>query len=111
MTLVGWVDTVEAKQLWPDAPKVDATLSTYLQASYDALVGFAPALPVLDPPVQPPSNYRLAQTLHARALWQAARRDGDVIGFDDGGGIRARPIEASVVALLRPPTPASGLVG
>lgn len=111
MTVVGWIDTAEAAALWPDAPKAGTTLALYLQAGYDALVGFAPALPVTDPPTDPPANYKLAQVLHCRALWQAARREGDVIGFEDGGGIRARPIEGSVVALLRPPTPASGLVG
>lgn len=113
MSLVGWVTTEEATQLWADAgaPKVESTLVTFLSAAYRQCSEYAPVLPVTDPPTPVPENYKLAQVLQARALWTATRRDGDVLGFDDGSAVRVRPLDSSVKALLRPPGPRGGLVG
>lgn len=110
MALIGWVETATARTLWPDAPKVDTTLDRYLAAAHRQLVGYAPALPVEDPPVPAPDDYQLAQVLQARALWTASRRDGDVLGFDDGSAVRVRPLDSTVKSLLRPPR-AGGAVG
>ena len=111
MALVGWVESSYARAHWADAPKVETTLDAVLRAAFEQLVEYAPELPVTDPPTPIPERYKQAQVLHARALWQAALRDGDVIGFDDGSAVRVRPLDGTVRALLRPPTPGRGWVG
>lgn len=108
---MSWADIPYARLMWPDAPKVDATLQGYLDAAHGPCLAYAPALPVTDPPTPTPEAYKLAEVMQARELWQAARRDGDVIGFDDGSAVRARPLSTVAKVLLRPPTPATGLVG
>jgi hypothetical protein len=106
-----WADIPYARAMWPDAPKVDTTLQSYLDAAHTGVVEYAPELPVTDPPTEIPESYKLAEVLHARALWTATRRDGDVLGFDDGSAVRVRPLDNTVKGLLRPPSPSKGRVG
>lgn len=105
---MSWADVPYAREMWADAPKVDTTLRRYLDASHAQVEPYAPELA---DGVQVPENYKLAEVLQARELWGAARRDGDVIGFDDGSAIRARPLSSAAKSLLRPPTPGRGVVG
>jgi hypothetical protein len=109
---VSWVDLPYARQMWPDAPSVDVTLQRYLDASHGQVSEYAPA-PLLDEDDVEiiPENWKLAEVLQARELWTATRRDGDVLGFDDGSAVRVRPLSSTAKALLRPPTPSRGLVG
>jgi len=102
--LIGWIDTdadaAQLADLWPDGSQLDElTYVQVLQAAYDACAAYAPSLPV-DATV--PEGWRVAQIYQASEVWNAARRDGDVIGFSDTVAIRVRPLGATVKALLRP---------
>lgn len=105
---MSWADLPYARQMWPDAPNVDVTLQRYLDASHGQVSEYAPPLAE---GVEVPENWRLAEVLQARELWTATRRDGDVIGFDDGSAVRVRPLSSTAKALIRPPRPGRGVVG
>lgn len=95
-------DLDAARALWPDADTItDETLGQLLAAAWEACQAFLPA-DATDPEPSPvPSAWVLANVLHARDLWTAYRREGDVIGFDSYA-VRVAPLAASVRALLRP---------
>lgn len=103
-----WCDVAGARSLWPDAVALsDDTLSELLDAAYLVCKRFAAPSIAEDP--APPDVVdagvvgvrRLANAYEARELWQASRRDGDVIGFDTYA-VRVRPLSATVQSLLRP---------
>ena len=102
MAVVGWVDTEspELGELWPEAAQLEEeTLIRLLEAAYDQCRIYAPTL--LDgSPV--PEGWPVAQIYQADELWTAARREGDVIGFDETTQIRVRPLGTTVKSLLRP---------
>lgn len=101
---MAWALKTDARDpdVWPDAVNMsDASLDRYLEAAYEGIVGYAPALLAGDPI---PTSYVLANVLHARELRNAASRgEQDVIGVGDYA-IRARPLTAAVKSLLRPRT-------
>lgn len=105
----GWVTPAFARQAWPDAPKLDATLDSLLVASYELCVAYAPSLAVPDPQPEtwkPAERAKHAQVLHARAVWTAARARGEVYGMDDpnlGLAISTTAMSGQVKQLLRPP--------
>jgi hypothetical protein len=104
--LIGWIDTeVDVEQLaelWPDGSQLgEATYAQVLTAAYEGCLAYAPTL---DAAATVPEGWRTAQILQASELWAATRRDGDVISFSDTVAIRARPLGATVKALLRPRT-------
>ena len=93
---MAWADLADARAHWPDAPADDTTLQRLLDVATDVLGAYAP------PPGDPvPTRYALACVLQARELWGAARREGDVLGFDTYA-VRVRPLTGTVRALLRP---------
>ena len=94
-----WASLDEARADWPDAPASDATLTRLLVDATAACAAYAPALASSG---ALPAGYTRACVLHARELWSAARRDGDLIGAADDLAIRARPLTGSVRQLLRP---------
>lgn len=93
-----WATTTQARETWPDAPADDDVLTGLLDAAYEQVAAYAPYIV----PNVIPQRYVQANVLQARELWTAARRDGDVIGFD-AYAVRVRPLSATVKALLRPP--------
>jgi hypothetical protein len=102
--LIGWIDTeadaAQLADLWPDGGQLDElTYVQVLQAAYEGCAAYAPALPV---GATVPEGWRTAQIYQASEVFNAARRDGDVIGFSDTVAIRVRPLGATVKALLRP---------
>jgi hypothetical protein len=104
VALIGWVDTVADAELivdlWPDAAQLgEASLARLLGASYDQCRQYAPALAVGAPV---PDGWPIAQVYQADELFNASRREGDVIGFDDTTQIRVRPLGTTVKSLLRP---------
>jgi hypothetical protein len=95
-------DATAARELWPDADTIaDATLDRLLGAAWEACAAFLPAAATDPMPVPVPEAWVHANVLHARDLWTAYRREGDVIGFDQYA-VRVAPLAASVRALLRP---------
>lgn len=100
-----WASKEDARTHWADAATMDDTLlDQLLNIANEQLLEYAPVLAVGDPV---PARYMLATVLQAKELREAGDRAGDVIGFGDYA-VRARPITATVKALLRPPR--SGLV-
>lgn len=95
-----WASLETARRDWPDAPSDDDLLTEVLTIGRAKCEAFGPAL--VDPEI-PPAGWSYAQTLAARDVWQAARRDGDLIGFESYA-VRVQPLSPSVQAILRPPT-------
>ena len=57
-----------------------------------------------------PVSLMLATVYQAREIYAASVRDGDLIGVGDYG-VRARPLTASVMQLVRPASPGGRAVG
>lgn len=97
--LSSWAQLDDAREVWPDAPVDDDVLARLLVTGCEQLSEFAPALV---PGAAVPQRYIEANVLQARELWSAARRDGDLVGFDTYA-VRVRPLSATVRQLVRPP--------
>lgn len=95
-----WYTADEIAELWRDAPDDEfGELTTLVGAALAQVKAYAPALRA-DKPV--PDNYREAQLMQTRNLWNAARVDA---GGGAGEGefiLRPRPLDWQVTALLRP---------
>ena len=102
---MAWATRDEARRFWADAQRIDdADLDVLLDVAHEQCVAYAPSV------VEPvPVSFMLANIYQAREVWAAGNRESqDVIGFGDFA-IRARPLTASVKALLRPET--RGVIG
>jgi hypothetical protein len=95
----GWHDLESARDEWQDAPAGDPQLFTMLQSAKVQCLAFAPALSG-----RPPANYRQAQLLQARALWQAVRTNPDGQLDANGFSVHVYPLDRNIRALLRPRT-------
>lgn len=96
----------DARAQWTDAGTIpDAVLTDLLEAAWTACLAYLPTAVTSAPAFAPESipAYVQANVLHARDLFQAAQRQGDVIGFDQYA-VRVRPLSDTVRALLRPST-------
>lgn len=94
-----WADKAQARSHWPDAVNLDdALLDVLLEAATEQLAA-SRTLPLPDPI---PTRWALANIYHARDLYQAGQRNGDVIGFGDYA-VRARPMSSTVKQLMDPP--------
>jgi hypothetical protein len=102
-------DLAYARSIWADARDIsDEVLGDLLDTAWSACAEYAPAEQVAryasDPGAFPGGilvRWRHANVLHARDLWRAAARDGDVVSFD-AYAMRVRPVSDVVRALLRP---------
>ncbi len=93
---------VQAREQWGDASTIDdADLEDLLDAAWAGCVAFLPVEVVTDLAYVPTPAHIMANVLNARDAWAAARRDGDVIGFDSYA-VRVRPLSGTVQQLLRP---------
>jgi hypothetical protein len=99
--MTAWVsDLDDARALWPAAPLDDDLLEGLLTAAQEVCESYAPALA---DPLDVPDRYVQAVILQSQEVWNAAQREGDVVGFGDSGyAIRVRPLSTTVKALLRP---------
>lgn len=95
----GWHTLDTARDEWGDAPHDDSTLYDLLDVAKDAVTEYAPAL---GEDALPPNNYRKAQIMQARNVWNSdeVSPSGDV-GME-GFTIRPHPLDWAIKQLLRP---------
>ena len=96
----------DARERWTDAGIIpDAVLTDLLETAWTACLVYLPAAITTAPAFAPEAvpSYVQANVMHARDIYQAAQRNGDVIGFDQYA-VRVRPLSDTVRSLLRPPT-------
>lgn len=100
LTPEGWhtVESVRESDQWADSLHLsDDALQDLLDTAQVQCESYAPAVSGVVP-----VNYRQAQLLQARNLWQAVKKDnGDQIGAD-GFAIRVYPLDWVVQGILRP---------
>jgi hypothetical protein len=105
VTLIGWVETDEVVEFWPEADDLTTgALISYLQAAYEQCVEFLPHVAVPTPPIAlpPPERYILAQVMQAQALFRSnVAGSGDTLG-GDGQSVTLFPMDWTVKNLLRP---------
>lgn len=93
----GWHTVGSAQERWPDAPVDDEDLNDLLETARIQCEAYAPAVSG-----EVPVNYRQAQLMQARNLWQSIKADpGGQIGAD-GLAIPVFPLDWVVKNLLRP---------
>lgn len=98
-SVTGWLTLDEARTRWPDAPEDPASLFEVLESARIACEAFAPAL---EEGAAVPVNYKAAQLLQARAIWNSSRATGaDRIG-DGEYGVTVFPLDWNVKQQLRP---------
>lgn len=115
-----WHTTTTARDRWVDAPLDDDDLEELLDVAKQAVLAYAPALDdavsiedgyVVLETADIPVNYRRAQLLHAKNIWNSeyATPSGDL----DGGsfGLTTFPLDWQIKQLLRPRTVFGGPVG
>jgi len=94
---IGWHTLDTARDGWLDAPDEDDQLWELLESARIQCEAYAPPLGDVVP-----VNYRQAQLMQARNLWQSVRQDpGSQLG-PDGMTITVFPLDWIVKALLRP---------
>jgi len=93
-----WASLAQARAAWADAPSDDDELESLLGAAHEVCEVYAPDL--LDGQAIP-ERYVRANILQARDIFQAAQREGDVIGYGDYA-VRAKELSATIKGLLRP---------
>jgi len=95
----GWLTLQQARDLWPQAPDDDVTLSMLLTSAKVACVAFAP---IILPDAVIPENYRQAQFQQARSLWLAMSATTESRIGDEQFAVTVYPLDWNVKQLLRP---------
>lgn len=117
-----WHTTESARDQWIDAPLDDEQLTELLEVAKQAVLAYAPALPegsytledgmvVMVGPDTVPINYRAAQLMQARNVWNSSK--ASPTGDFDGGSysLTTFPLDWQVKQLLRPRSVFGGPVG
>jgi hypothetical protein len=95
-----WHTLDTLREEWVDAEHIgDATLWELLSVARGDVLEFAPALADGDPI---PDRFRVAQRMHTRNLWNAARVAPDGATGEGDFVFRPHPLDWHVKALLRP---------
>jgi len=110
--VTGWHLLESAREQWPDAPYNDEQLYELLELARHEVIAFLPPGPAAagfgsggfgDPVEAIPPDYRKAQLLQARNLWNAAKVDPSNGGLADGAYvISPKPLDWIVRQILRP---------
>jgi hypothetical protein len=102
----GWHTLESIRREWADAPDDDTTLYALLQSALAQCISYAPALDGR----RPPANYRQAQLIQSRNLWQSVKTDENGSMGADGFAIPVYSMDYVVKGLLRPKrgTPIAG---
>lgn len=100
MPVVGWADTAQVADDWPDAP-AEAQLTSLLAVAHEVLVEYVGKAQVLDPA---PERYGLAQVMLTQHLW-ARKRGGDGDSFGpEGFTFSTYPLVMEARSLMKPKT-------
>lgn len=107
-----WHDLDSIRDEWPDAEFIeDDTLDELLEVAKLQVTTFAPALAdtatvidgyVVADPDPVPVNYRMAQRVQARNIWNAARVNPEGTTGEGDFVLRPFPLDWHVKQLLRP---------
>lgn len=96
----GWHTLDTARDDWRDAPGFDAWLYECLWVARNDVIAFAPKLAEGQ---RPPLNYRRAQIMQARNLWNAGKVDPSSGGIgEDTFVLRPFPLDWTIKQTLRP---------
>jgi hypothetical protein len=96
----GWHTLDTARDDWRDAPGFDAWLYELLWTARNDVLAYAPALAASQ---RPPLNYRRAQIMQARNLWNAGKVDPASGGMgEDTFVLRPFPLDWTIKQTLRP---------
>lgn len=103
----GWHTLDTARDDWRDAPAFDAWLYECLWVARQDVLAFAPALELGQ---RPPINYRRAQIMQARNLWNAGKVDAASGEVGEGTFVlRPFPLDWTIKQVLRPKRAVPGL--
>lgn len=110
MATVGWVDTEKLDDVWPDAPEEAEQLDPVLAASFELCVDYLPTVAVLqweldraiDPEVEPPERWRLAQVMWAQHLWARKMAGNNATFGGSDMSMATWPLVLEAKGLLRP---------
>jgi hypothetical protein len=115
-----WHTVESARDQWADAPYDedggDDTLTELLVVAQGAVLAFAPVLTeseddliLIDGILVPndgeviPTNYRVAQLMQARNVWNSSKASPGTGEFDNGSyGLSSFPLDWQIRQLLRP---------
>lgn len=96
----GWYTLDLARADWADAPDDDMTLSDLLTAAKSAVLEYGRALAEDE---LPPTNFRKAQLMHARTIWNADKGDSADQSMGLGGFVvTPKSLEKSTREVIRP---------
>jgi len=99
--MTGWLTLQWVRDRWRDAPDSDEALFSVLEVARSQVEAWAPAYEGY-----PPINYREAQLMQARNIWNASKTDPSNFGIgDDGMVIRPFPMDWTVKNIIRPKVP------
>jgi hypothetical protein len=99
----GWYTLEWARSAWRDAPMSDERLFTILEVAKTQVLAWGVALAEDE---LPPMNYREAQLMQARNIWNTAKTDPANYGIgDEALIIRPFPMDWTVKAIIRPKSP------
>jgi hypothetical protein len=118
----GWLTDQEIVDNWPDAPESDFMLSLLNESAIAACTAFAPEIDTyvqtpddgLSPgehllippaPTTVPANFKHAQLIQVRNLWNASRVDPNGSTGQGDFAVTPFPLDWQVKALLRPNNP------
>ena len=95
----GWYTLDAARREWPGAPEDDARLFDLLASARLQVTEYAPDLDGAAVPV----NYRAAELLQARNIWNASQTDPNGGQMNaDGYSVPVYPLDWTVKQMLRP---------
>lgn len=108
MAITTWHTADSLRAVWSNAPSSADLIADLLEAAKFQILEFAPALPDTEESGAAeaiPANYRIAQGLQARAIWESQK--ADVSGDPDAIGLGEYPVRVYSMAkpvrdLLRP---------
>lgn len=103
MAVVGWVETDDISDFWPEAEDLtEAALTSYLLSAWEQCVAFLPPVDLVPYPNPIPERFKQAQISQARARHRSyVTGSGDQMG-GEGLTVTVFPMSWEIKNLLRP---------